>query len=68
MEIEYEIDSQIDTMPFEIYKEKSNSQMKILDEMTKLDSEHKKILLDRFEKGSLAILPQFINKLFGVGA
>lgn len=40
----------------------------VCDKMAKLDSEHKKFLLDQIDKGSVGVLQECINKLFGVGA
>lgn len=53
---------------FEYFMVRIDEAIAACDKMAKLDSEHKKLLIDQMDKRSLGILQEFINKLFGVGA
>lgn len=53
---------------FEYFMLRIDKAIEIADKMAKLDSEYKRFLLKELNEGSLEILQQFINKLFGVGA
>lgn len=53
---------------FEYFMARIDEAIAIADKMAKLSKQHDDFLLEELDKGSLEVLQQFINKLFGVGA
>lgn len=53
---------------FEYFMSRIDEAIAVTKKIAKLSKQHDDFLLQELEKGSLEILQNFINKLFGVGA